>query len=738
MAVVFDPFTGQIIDTGNTAGGGEINTASNVGAGEGVFKQKVAEDLEFKSLVAGTNVSLISDADTITISSTDTGEVNTASNIGGGDGIFKQKTGTDLEFKSIVAGTNVSVVSGTDTLTINASDSGEVNTASNVGGGSGLFKQKTGVDLEFKTLVAGTNISFVDGPLLDTITINATGGGSGEVNTASNVGTGEGLFKQKVGTDLQFKSITAGENVSIVSGTDSVTISAQPTVTTLTLANNASNENVTGFLVDPLVKDGFTADIIIKRDSPTEIVNINPTGYPVFSDKIVEISDGSCIIYSKGSAIINKINADGTLNTTFQTNANQFSSPMFTAIYKVIDVTEDASNQVFAIFGSFDTFQSLSRNNVCFIDGNGNDISDLYLNFGNATGSGTGILGTVYSATKIKIPAAVAVGTWASSSRYGYLIQGVTAINGTLTSSQLIVVSNEQSGGYIEVPDGMGIYASARLLTPTDKSIGTCSFTYGTTTLPTINWSDSESFYFSRYSSSGPGASFDTVYVYDFVSPSQVSVAVSSSGYSPSPVIINTIEPSPDGSFVFFGGEFNQVNSTNMRSFAKIIVNSPTSFSLDTSFSPFYTLDPSAVVYKILSSASSVAVSGNLNAYPTYKNYVVYDYSGALNTSALSVVNNVFEFYYVLDFTPGIFLQNPPGSTYLYKYSAIAPVVYMTTVYGCYDEVSNEMKIQGYTKSAGPYTGVDFSMTAGGQLKYTSTDVSGGGPFTLKYKLQTM
>ncbi len=62
--------------------------------------------------------------------------------------------------------------------------SGEANTASNsnVNGvplGTSvlatLFKQKTGVDLEFRTLSAGTNISFITG---DTITIQATGSGS--------------------------------------------------------------------------------------------------------------------------------------------------------------------------------------------------------------------------------------------------------------------------------------------------------------------------------------------------------------------------------------------------------------------------------------------------------------------------------------------------------------------------------------------------------------------------------
>ena len=245
-------------------GSGEINTASNLGAsGASWYKQKVGVDLQFRKVIAGSNISISENTNDITINASTGGEVNTASNVGIGEGVFKQKTGVNLEYKSLIGNTGVSITNNTNDLTLKVDTTtistiaqmqkrlgdtslvlrslvtGEANTGSNLGAsGASVFKSKVGVDLQFRKIIAGTNMTVTENA--NDITLSAAL--VGESNTASNVGSGSGWWKQKTGVDLEFKSVIANTGLTATANTNDVTLKAD-TTTLSTIAQTQKRLN---------------------------------------------------------------------------------------------------------------------------------------------------------------------------------------------------------------------------------------------------------------------------------------------------------------------------------------------------------------------------------------------------------------------------------------------------------------------------------------------------------------
>ena len=154
----------------------------NVGTGMDVLVNEapLQQSVIAKSIKAGTNVTITDDGSTITVNSTaagGTGGITGATNAGTGTGVASGVSGTSLVLKSLKAGPNISITSTADEITVEATGgaSGEANTASNVGTGVGVFKSKTGVNLALKTLKAGANITLT--PSADEILIDASGSG---------------------------------------------------------------------------------------------------------------------------------------------------------------------------------------------------------------------------------------------------------------------------------------------------------------------------------------------------------------------------------------------------------------------------------------------------------------------------------------------------------------------------------------------------------------------------------
>ena len=293
-----------------TLGGGEVNTASSVGVSNEVFDQKVGSDLQFRTLSAGTNVTITSGATTLTINSSGGGadgngiyggsgslpskvDINTNSfdiemtGAGGfyttnpsaswsiGQGLspafqmYQVVTTHDVghyiiqqkqDLSSNVIGQRIlsnSVKTGSATLYgINTVLSGTHSGGTNVGmhisvtnalNNYGLIVQNGSVGIGTTTpteqldvignskisgtlnlgnIGSGTSLTNLGIDSSGNVVSGTTGGGSGEVNTASNVGSGNGVFDQKVGSDLQFRTLSAGTNVTITSGSTTLTINS--------------------------------------------------------------------------------------------------------------------------------------------------------------------------------------------------------------------------------------------------------------------------------------------------------------------------------------------------------------------------------------------------------------------------------------------------------------------------------------------------------------------------------
>jgi hypothetical protein len=131
--------------------------------------------------------------------------------------------------------------------------------------------------------------------------------------TASNIGGGIGIFSAKVGNDLQFKSLVNGSNISITQSGTEITItssggggSTSPTIVTVNSsiynANQISGEII--LLVDTTIAGGNvtinlptaignTAVFTIKKvDGGSGIITIDP-----FASQTIDLSLDASILY---------------------------------------------------------------------------------------------------------------------------------------------------------------------------------------------------------------------------------------------------------------------------------------------------------------------------------------------------------------------------------------------------------------------------------------------------------
>jgi len=200
---------------------GESTTVTNVGTGTGnVYRDMTLAQINLKTIKQGTGITVTNNADDVTITCTVTGESTTVTNVGTGTGnVYRDMTIAQINLKTIKQGTGITVTNNADDVTIACTVTGESTTVANVGTGTGnVYRDMTGAQINLKTIKQGTLMTVTNNA--DDVTIATTA----QNNTASNLGTGTGVYSTKSGSDLRFNSIKAGTGITVTLVTNDITI----------------------------------------------------------------------------------------------------------------------------------------------------------------------------------------------------------------------------------------------------------------------------------------------------------------------------------------------------------------------------------------------------------------------------------------------------------------------------------------------------------------------------------
>lgn len=185
----------------------------------------------------------------------------------------------------------------------------------------------------FSPAVANDTVVFNDPPanaakiVIRTIKSVVGGPATGEANTASNVGSGVGVFASKIGVDLQFKTLIDGQNSTVVDGGNTVRID----VDSLNLFDTRVAINSSSYTLDENVS-------YVGVQNTGSSVTIDLSGIPQHANQAgrkVTIGDES------GGAAVNNISI--TAGGSVEINGN--TSPItISTNYGYVHLTYDGFN----------------------------------------------------------------------------------------------------------------------------------------------------------------------------------------------------------------------------------------------------------------------------------------------------------------------------------------------------------------------------------------------------------
>ncbi len=199
----------------------EVKNGTNIGNGTGVFKEKVDQILQFRSLISDDLNILLNDNETEIILNANTNNIlKGLTNIGNGIGIYTDRNDGIASLLSLTGGTNINIELVDNTIKIYAENIGHEYNCTNIGNGLQIYKGILDTTFQFKTLNLTNGLTGIS--TYNTIEIS----GENFIADGENIGSGPHyIYKGKQNGKMEFAGLSAGNNINIQESENTIVIS---------------------------------------------------------------------------------------------------------------------------------------------------------------------------------------------------------------------------------------------------------------------------------------------------------------------------------------------------------------------------------------------------------------------------------------------------------------------------------------------------------------------------------
>lgn len=344
------------------------------------------------------------------------GTIN-ADNIGDGtNGIFYYQEENNIIFRNLLPGNNISFSGDSTSLTINAvggSDSTVNDRLFSIESIDGTQNSRlTNIEsIDGTQNTRLTNIESIDGTQNTRLEVLESNPG-GEINTASNLGSGVGVFSEKIGVDLRFKSFKASNDSTVSYDATCITISTinpsnvkyvspsfsglgSPYFTTpaLAVASAVSGDLI---IVFPGTYNGSGAPCITLKDGVNwylhkgvTLTNTSGTGIHTVTDAGASVN---CTIDGEGDIVRSTAGTGDAFSITgSSTNVTLYANSISSTLGRALNLAPYSAGSFYVKIKSASSTHGSSSCTVAIV-GNGT------LDAGTITGNGVGNSVVLFSA----------------------------------------------------------------------------------------------------------------------------------------------------------------------------------------------------------------------------------------------------------------------------------------------------------------------------------------------------